>query len=442
MNARITRTLFIGAIIALCATYASTEAHSIRPVQTPGFEPATSWIEHVVYAFGEPSGESCPLSGIAIAPSGTLYGTASGCGIGNQNGAVYSLERDGSRWVKHTLYSFKGSRDASYPQSGVTLGAAGKVYGVTPSGGDNDFCQDCGTVYVVQPQGGGYVERVLHRFLGGTDGKFPLGTLLRGADGSLYGTTIEGGGTRCLSGQGCGTVFKLTAGPNGFNETILYAFKGGHDGASPLGGVIADPHGVLYGATYEGGYTPCVSSCGTIFKLTPSGSGYSESIVYRFRGGGDGAYPFAGLVMGQAGAIYGTTMSFGKPYQRHYGTVFKLAPGGDRFTETTINRFKGGVDGESPRAGVIIGPNDVLYGTTIGGGDAAGDGTVFSLTPSGSSYYETILHRFSNDSDGSQPSCVLTFNAAGSIFGTTYEGGPGGFGTVFKMDPSAPLRRP
>jgi uncharacterized repeat protein (TIGR03803 family) len=163
-------------------------------------------------------------------------------------------------------------------------------------------------------------------------------------------------------------VFKLS--PAG-TETVLHSFTG-HDGAHPVAGLIADAAGNLYGTTLEGGASnACPSGCGTVFKLSPTGS---ETILHSFTGEGDGAYPYAGLTRDAAGNFYGTANHGGT---HGNGVVFKLSPSG---TETVLHSFTGGADGGPPSAGLVRDPAGNLYGTTANGG-ASGYGVVFKLTP-------------------------------------------------------------
>jgi uncharacterized repeat protein (TIGR03803 family) len=169
---------------------------------------------------------------------------------------------------------------------------------------------------------------------------------------------------------------------------VLYPFKGGSDGAFPEAGLIIDTAGTLYGTTHQGGNNACQGAgCGTVFKLSPGASGYTETVLHRFTGGSDGNGPAAGLVADAKGDLFGTTIAGGTGcFAAGCGTVFKLSPpaGGSQWTETVVYRFRGGRDGENPAAGLISDTNGVLYGTTERGGtgcDDAGCGTVFKVEP-------------------------------------------------------------
>jgi uncharacterized repeat protein (TIGR03803 family) len=249
-------------------------------------------------------------------------------------------------------------------------------------------------------------------FTGGADGWGPNG-LIRDAAGNLYGTTQYGGNSSCFGG--CGTVFKLdTAG----TETVLYTFTGGTDGANPVASLIRDSAGNLYGTTYGGG----ASNLGTVFKLDTTGT---ETVLHSFTGAPDGANPTAALVRDAAGNLYGTTFAGG--LASGTGTVFKLDATG---TETVLHTFSGyPTDGARPTAALIRDAAGNLYGTTsVGGASKFDGGTVFKLDTSGT---ETVLYSFC--CIGSGPTAGLLRDAAGNLYGTN----PGlnqFYGSVFKLD--------
>jgi uncharacterized repeat protein (TIGR03803 family) len=203
----------------------------------------------------------------------------------------------------------------------------------------------------------------------GSDGAFPEAGLIDVA-GTLYGTTYQGGTS------GAGTVFKVSTSGK---ESVLYSFKGA-DGADPYAGLIA-VNGTLYGTTQQGGSAGCESGygCGTVFELSTSGK---ERVLHRFKGGTDGADPYAGLIA-LNGTFYGTTWHGGDSSACSYssasgcGTVFEVNTSGN---ERVLYRFKGGKDGASPQAGLLA-VKGVLYGTTGRGGSGCECGTVFRISP-------------------------------------------------------------
>ncbi len=272
-----------------------------------------------------------------------------------------------------------------------------------------------GTVFKVDTTG---EETVLYSFTGGADGAIPLAGVIRDVAGNLYGTTEAGGDLDCNNGIGCGTVFKVD---KAGNESVLYSFIPAADGAgTPFAGVIRDAAGNLYGTTADGG----AYYSGTVFKLDTTGK---ETVLYTFtggQGGTDGYLPAGGLIRDAAGNLYGTTQ-LGGNYS--FGTVFKVDPAGK---ETVLYRFRGGYSGDQPAGGVIMDKAGNLYGTTEGGGYYF-DGTVFKLNPVGN---KTVLYHFGSGADGTLPVAGVIADAAGNLYGTTEYGGTFNFGTVFKVD--------
>jgi uncharacterized repeat protein (TIGR03803 family) len=200
-------------------------------------------------------------------------------------------------------------------------------------------------------------------------------------------------------------------------EVVLQTFSGGNDGGDPGAGVILDSAGNIYGTTYYGG-TNCY--CGIVYKLDSSGH---ETVLYSFKGGSDGANPYARVIRDGAGNIYGTTTNGGA---WSAGVVYMLDPSGN---ESVLHSFKGGSDGANPYADVVRDAAGNLYGTTYNGG-TSGEGVVYKVDTSGN---ETILHSFAGGADGANPYGGLTRNSAGDLYGTTVGGGLG-HGVVFKVD--------
>ncbi|MGC1380918.1 MAG: choice-of-anchor tandem repeat GloVer-containing protein [Candidatus Baltobacteraceae bacterium] len=296
------------------------------------------------------------------------------------------------------LYSFKNGSDGAYPYAGLTA-LNGTLYGATYGGGTS---LGWGTIFKVSDSG---IERVLYRFKANNDGAHPYAGLTV-LGGTLYGTTYQGG-----SG-GSGTVFKIS--PAGV-EHVIYAFKGGSDGQYPFGRLAA-LNGQLYGTTYQGGAS---LGWGTVFRVSPSGQ---EHVLYRFQAGNDGAHPYAGLAV-YNGALYGTTYQGGTTGS---GTVFKVGPAG---AERVIYSFKGGSDGQYPFARLVF-VNGAFYSTTYQGGVSTGWGTVFKVTPSGE---EHVVYRFKAGNDGAHPQYAGLIALNGALYGTTYQGGASGAGTVYRV---------
>jgi len=341
-----------------------------------------------------------------------------------------------------TLVDFAAS--TAFKVESVIQGSDGNYYGTTYGGGSGSS----GTVFKMTPAGG---LTILYNFTGGKDGAFPVVGLVQGTDGNFYGTTSGGGA------KNAGSVFKITPGGT---LTTLYSFgTNPNDGASPFASLIQASDGNFYGTTFQGG----AGQAGTVFKITTAGV---LTPLYGFHGlnGTDGGAPMAPLVQGSDGNFYGTTTQF----TGNNGTVFKITPSG---TLTTLYTFTGKADGANPMAGLTQGKDSNFYGTTLAAG-ANNQGTIFKITPLGAL---TTLHSFSGQTDGTSTRAALiaasdgssygvstlTFfqmtaagavstvlslpfppdsliqAADGSFYGTTYIGGRGLDGTVFKVQLAA-----
>jgi uncharacterized repeat protein (TIGR03803 family) len=327
-------------------------------------------------------------------------------------------------------FSARYLRNGNNLYAGPILDASGNVYGVAESGGT----RGAGLVYELSPTAdGAWIETVLYNFKGGAeDGANPHATLMADRAGNLYGTTASGGLAAKTCNTGCGTVFMLTAAAGYWQESVLYRFTGGADGAVPYAGVVMDSAGNLYGATYAGG-----SGVGVVYKLTPGSAGWQQTVLYTFPGRPGGSKPFATPVLDAAGNLFGTTNVGGT---HHLGIVYMLAPQPDgTWTEKVLHTFAGGDDGANPLAGLNFDQRGNVYGTTSYGG-TANCGTAFELVPNtAGGWSERLLHTFLGAPyDGENPN-GLVFDAYGNLYGTTTGGGIDNPGTIFKMmyDPTA-----
>ena len=312
-----------------------------------------------------------------------------------------------------TLHSFSIS-DGSLPDASPIRDEEGNLYGTTYKGGG----RNAGTVFKLDLNGN---LITLHEF-GLGDGAGPTAALVRDIHGNLYGTTSGGGSRACA--YGCGSIFRVDAAGV---FTSLYLFTGGTDGDTPMGPLVLDQEGNLYGTTRYGGIT----DNGTIFKLQPDGTLIT---LHLFAGFPDGEQPFAGLVADAAGNFYGTTYAGGNAF--NFGTIFKLDASGH---ETVLYRFKGSADGSSPYSGVILDEAGNLYGTTVGGGGSGGGfgpGVVYKLDTKGT---YTVLHTF-EDQGGVPCYAPLVRDGNGNLYGTTILGGSRNFGTVFRRELSGRYR--
>jgi uncharacterized repeat protein (TIGR03803 family) len=318
-----------------------------------------------------------PSCNLVLDASGNLYGTTFFGGALSHGNAFEVSPSSGGSWSESGLHSFSSSgNDGTYPRSALLFDASGNAYGTTPGGGAHTW----GTVYELSPvEGGGWIEKLLHSF-NVTDGSEPFANVIFDAAGNLYGTTQNGGASTTCSG-GCGVVFELSpkAG-GGWGVKVLHSFNS-IDGANPAGGVIFDPSGNLYGMTSVGGRY----NYGVIFELSPTaGGGWKETILHNFNSNSiDGNAPVGSLVRDAAGNLYGAT-GYGGAY--NYGTVFELAHTAHGWRERILHSFNSdGVDGYYPGSGgVTIDSSGNLYGTTENGG-AYGTvftgGTVYEITP-------------------------------------------------------------
>lgn len=380
------------------------------------------------------------------------------------------------------IYNFTGQNDGAYPEAGVTVDRAGNLYCTTEMGGTSNR----GTACKLTRAGSGWTFKSLYSFGGPPDASAPIARVVIGPDGALYGTT-EFGGHNCGGNAGCGTVYKLQ--PHSgvcttvlcpWMETLLYVFNGDSDGANPgYGDLVFDAAGNIYGTTFFGGS----NANGVVFELKRSGNNWTENPIYTFAPPG-GLNPYSGVMFDSAGNLYGTTSSGGSGY----GTVYKLSPSGEGWSGTTLYSFQLASSGGNPYGGVIVDSLDNLYGGTSAGGpgsggtvyeltssggtwsfsllygltgtlyqpgmysnltmDAAGNlygtaekdgansvGTIFKLTPSGGGYTYTSLHDFSGESDGAYPVGGVSIDASGNLYGTAKQGGAHGYGVIWQITP-------
>jgi uncharacterized repeat protein (TIGR03803 family) len=310
----------------------------------------------------------------------------------------------------------------------------------------------CGTVFELTPTSSGpWKEKILYRFNGG-NGSLPQGGLVFDQQGNLYGTTSVGGGSQnCGVGVGCGVVFEVANNGNGtWNGRALHIFNGAPkgcqncDGDVPLGTLALDIAGNLYGTSTSGG----INNQGTVFELSPTvASGWKYRTIYSFQGVPDGAEPFAGVTLDQQGNLYGTTVNggTGTVCPPDCGTVFELSPSAGNWTETTLYNFLGGADGAEPLFPLLFDAVGNIYGSTTFGGanpnctinlGPGGCGTAFELTPSASGIWtETLLFLFNETDAGPQN---LIFDSQGNLYGTSVFGGRAGCsigncGIVFEL---------
>lgn len=334
-----------------------------------------SWTESALYSLDYTTGWVA-VADVIFDAAGNLYSDTFWGGDICNCGVVFEITP--STGAVTVLHNFGAAGDGTSPTSGLTWGKAGNLYGADTRGAGGN-----GHIFELTPnQDGSWTETILHTFKGGgEDGTYTdRGNLIFDAAGNLYGATAAGGGGSCTewgTGEwsGCGMIFEFKPNSDGtWTEKALHRFSG-PDGEAPEDALIFDDSGNLYGTTIFGG----AYGDGTVFELTPNTDGtWREKKLHQFTGGEDGANPYARVIFDAAGNLYGTTYAGGA---YGYGTVFELTPNGSGgWKETVLHQFTGGKDGANPYAGLIFDAAGNLYGTTWVGG-SSGDGVVFEITP-------------------------------------------------------------
>jgi uncharacterized repeat protein (TIGR03803 family) len=377
-----------------------------------------------------------PVGPLIFDDAGNLYGTTQNGGAHNTGTAFELSPLAGGGWNEQVLYSFNGldgNQDGIEPFGGLVRDASGRLYGTTYEGG----AYNAGTVFELVPGTGGWSESILHSFAGPPDGKWPVEGLTLDAAGNLYGTTVSGGSTTIgnCDPDGCGTVFELVKGTDGgWTEKIVHSFDdsaNGGDGGGPFSVLTFDAAGNLYGTTSVGG----TYGAGTVFELSPTKSGeWTESILYSFGiSVSDGTNPYAGVIFDSAGNLYGVAHQGPLPPYL-YGNVFELSPaGGGVWNETVLHTFGIGTDGQYPLGALIFDAYGNLYGTANAGG--VGFGTAFELTASNGTWTEKTLAEFDLQ-DGANPQSGLIFDRHGNLYSTTMRGGStDNAGVLFEIKP-------
>jgi uncharacterized repeat protein (TIGR03803 family) len=304
----------------------------------------------------------------------------------------------------------------------VIFGPDGTLYGTTSKGGGGG--DGLGTVFNLRPPATicravecPWTETIIHRFTG-SDGAAPqYGDLVFDAAGNLYGTTSAGGA------NGQGVVFELTPSAGGWTESVLYSFSGGNDGAAPYSGVTFDREGNLYGTATMGG----ANSDGTAYELTPSQSGWSETTIYTFSGSDRSFSPYGGLIFDQQGNLYGTAS--GGP--NGGGTVYQLQPSSGGWDYNLVYGFSGYA---GPRDKPTMDASGNIFLTDLATGPNQA-GSVYKVTPGANGWTATALYNFIGARDGANPFGDVILDAEGNVYGTTTLGGTYNFGVVFEITP-------
>ena len=325
------------------------------------------------------------------------------------------------------IHSFTGSGDGYAPSAGVTVDRAGNLYGTTSQS------TGPGTVFEMKRKNGAWLFNTLFEFTDIVNGRVPMGRPVFGPGGALYGTNSAGGAGNCTPRQYCGTVYSLRASQSicrtvncPWTATLVTSFDGTNGALPYYVDPVFDSAGNLYGTTAQGG----AFGDGNVFQLTRSADGeWTATSIHDFGPNPpDQSDPLSGVTLDAAGNIYGTTAGHG------FGIVYRLTPSGSGWTETVLYSFQDGADESSPIGGLVFDHAGNLYGTTSNAG-VNGGGTVFQLSTSGGGWALRTLYSFSSDIFNSGPYDTLLIDAAGNLYGTTYRCGAFGYGNVFELSP-------
>ncbi len=380
--------------LALAFAFAAACFIGVAPSYPQATDPNFHFM--VIHSFSGSDGAS-PIGQMTADVHGTYYGvTAAGGAFGN--GVVYKTDSNG---IEAVLHSFQGPTDGLQPNGSLAVDTALTLYGTTAGGGGSGL----GVVYKIDAAS---KQTILHTFTGTADGSQPSGSVIRDASGNLFGVTSAGGHFSA------GVVYKITAAGQ---FSVLYHFTGGNDGGAPLGALLSDASGNLFGTTSIGG----ANKAGVVFKLTPT---LQQSVLYAFTGGTDGGNPQGNVVADAAGNLFGTTPAGGFS---GFGEVFQITPAG---VFSVLHSFHNAGDGKTPSPDLSIESSGRLYGATQGiytcGTGTCG--TVFRLDPNGKL---VPLHYFLG-TDGSNPTDLLREQVRD--FGVTNTGGDFGLGVIYKIN--------
>jgi uncharacterized repeat protein (TIGR03803 family) len=364
-----------------------------------------------IHTFNPDSDGNAPFAALVEGADGKLYGVNS-TGGRSDNGTIFRLATSGGDFT--VLNTFTQSNQGYMPEGGIVQASDGNFYGTTSQGGNNGY----GTLYQVLPSTGKL--NILAAFANGDPGANPVGALIQGLDGFLYGTAEYGGA------DSYGTVFRADISTG--TTTALAEIEGGSAGTNPESDLIQGSDGNFYGTTSQGGK----DSLGTFFQITPGGD---YTTLYTFSGSTDGGTPLRGVVQGNDGAFYGIANAGGLGGA---GVIFRIALSGTTATLTPIYSFQPTLgDGTNALGQLTLASDGNFYGTTSQGG-AYSDGTIFRVTPAGG--FETI-YNFTDGTDAGDPISGVTQASDGNLYGTT-AGESDTNGTVYSINLGLPLPAP
>ena len=390
-------------------------------------KPAQAQTYTVLHNFSGGLDGSDPTAGLTLIGTGNLFGGAG-------PNAVFRVRQISQGWVFTPIFEFNGT-DGEYLAGRLSAGPDGTLYGASSGGGLPQCMGDggCGLIFSLRPTASicasfacPWTESVLYQFdpISRIDGYRPTGGLIFDASGNIYGTTALGGMF------GAGTVFQLTPSQAGWTETVLYNFgQSQSDGTSPNGNLVIDRAGNIIGTTAGGGDPDC--GCGTIFQVTHNGSGWTETILHAFTFQPDGAYPSGGLISDAAGNLYGGTRLGGSSLG---GAMYQLMPSNGGYTFQVLYSFTSTADFEGPVGIPAVDSNGSVYAATWSQG-ANGQGNIFKLTPGNGGWIYTDVYDFADPSRGLNPPDGPTLDPSGNLYGTAAVGGTHSSGVVWQLTP-------
>lgn len=376
--------------------------------------PACASTFAVIHDFTGGKDGATPGYTLAAEGDGLFLGAAHDGGKGY--GTIFELKQKDGVWKVSPLYDF----DDKQGQPGWGVVRSGRRLYVN-AGYASVLGGPCGSALQLQKSKGApgakWAATLMRTYVKSEDG-CPTGDLLVDRNGNVFGVTQDGGA------DGWGSVFELTPSGSDWTETILHTFTGGSDGGAPYSGLIADDSGNLYGTA-----SACQSGCwGTVFELSPSGSGYDFKTLYSFAGGSDGGQPTAGLLMDKQGNLLGAAESAGR---NGGGVIFELTPSGSSWSYSVLASLSGT---GGPVAALAMDKVGALYGTNFFDG-AAGFGSVFELRHSARGWKYQTLHDFTGGADGGYPGGGVVLDRNGDLFGTAVLGGANGLGLIYEIAP-------
>lgn len=367
------------------------------------YDPSTSTFTKKLDFAGATNG-SYPQGSMIKATDNKLYGMTTSGGT-SDFGTMFEFDALTSVYLKR--FDFSGTNNGSNPYGSLMQADNWKLYGMTYSGGSNNF----GVLFEFDPVNLTYTKKI--DFAGTTNGKYPYGSLTKALNGKLYGMTYQGGSANF------GVLFEFDPLTSAYTKKI--DFVGTSNGRAPYGSLTLASSGKLYGMTYNGG----TSNNGVLFEFDPSTSAYVKKVD--FTGTANGSYPFGSLIQASNGKLYGMTYSGGT---NGMGVLFEFDP----VTSTYTNKFNfdGTANGSYPYGSLVQASDGKLYGMTYQGG-ASGFGVMFTFDPATSSL--TKKFDFTGTSNGSYPRGNFIQASNGKLYGMTYRGGISDLGVLFEYDP-------